>query len=450
MLYKNSMFGLIALVFCIEMVIALTTAPHYLNTTSPANTATSTQLTKLELPASPTDIITIPDQGEAPSHVDPSQDIPSITPTHAAPTATPSTSIEEPAEIIPVDPELPEDEDPITDGDLPLSDSDPDPPTPKLVVPPGSSGDPVELQDEVPPGLEPDQVFEDGDAEDDGNMMAPADEEVLIDETGTQTEISVDAEPAEPVLGIDDAGTFVLLPSEDSDPATEESFSIVPKPGPDQTVGATHTLTGIVATLSSGLGVVLPGSTVIPVDPFLPALTGSTTVINSQTFVVVANPTTIPLVAPSRPSPTSTITNSIPGRITSISGSLNAILPGPTTVPVNSFLPDLQGRRTTMISGTLNVVFPSSARVLVNENLSGLTGKTTVIGTQTFVDILSPTTVLVNVPSPTPIQPTSAPGDIVPDAPFGDSPESGGSRFQIGRWDVIVFLLGVVFMVGMW
>lgn len=61
-----------------------------------------------------------------------------------------------------------------------------------------------------------------------------------------------------PSFGIDTDGNFVLLPSEDSGPSTEESFSIIPEPGPDQTNGATHTLHEYVMSLSSGLAVIIP------------------------------------------------------------------------------------------------------------------------------------------------------------------------------------------------
>ncbi|KAG4411043.1 hypothetical protein IFR04_015818 [Cadophora malorum] len=103
-----------------------------------------------------------------------------------------------------------------------------------------------------------------------------------------------------------------------------------------------------------------------------------------------------------------------------------------------------------MISGALNVFIPGSTRVPINGNLSGLTGKTTVIGTQTFVDVLSPTTVPVNVLSAPPTPATSAPGDTVTDATHGNSPESRDFRIRTFDWDAIIFLLGILYIAGIW
>ncbi|KAK0106035.1 hypothetical protein ONS95_004541 [Cadophora gregata] len=343
------------------------------------------------------------------------------------------------------------------------------------------------MQDEVPSSTEPDPMFAEGDSEDLDTMLVSDGTVELVDSTGSTIELVIDAVPSEPVIGVDPEGTFVLLPGDDSDPATEESFTIIPSPGPNPTISTTRTLPGRVTSLSSGLGVVLPGSTLVPVDPFLPALTGSTTVISGQTFVEVANPTTVPLVRPSQPSATNTITATLPGRITSVSGSLIAVISTPTTVPVNTFLPDLEGSttvvsshtfviisqpttlaisvpkpsshnhittplpgRTTMISGTLNVVLPGSTRVPVNENLSGLNGKTTVIGSQTFVDVANPITVPVNFTHSSSAEPTGVPSGTDSVEPFGDEPKSNGMMVSIGRWDLVVIFGGIVFMVGIW
>ncbi len=44
------------------------------------------------------------------------------------------------------------------------------------------------------------------------------------------------------------------------------------------------------------MNVVISTSTLVPVNPNLPALTGLTTVISSESYVVVNSPTTVPVV----------------------------------------------------------------------------------------------------------------------------------------------------------
>lgn len=129
----------------------------------------------------------------------------------------------------------------------------------------------------------------------------------------------------------------------------------------------------------------------------------------------------------------STTTNVLPGRGTSISGTLNIVIAGPTAVPPLAFLPQLTGS-TTVSSGQTLILVPSPTTVPVatsapsshisvdlpgrpilvdgkwedvlpattiparglSEYLPGLTGVTTMVGGQTMVVVAGPTTVLVS------------------------------------------------------
>ncbi|KAH7311022.1 hypothetical protein BKA65DRAFT_484810 [Rhexocercosporidium sp. MPI-PUGE-AT-0058] len=522
MAYLNLIFVLVTLHFCVDAVTGSNDAPvstHYRNITFPTtSTRTSTSIS-LDLPSVPTEFISDPGD-DLPSQSDIGEDIPSSSPTtvlqngptpslNGPVTATTPTSTGALIDLEPVDNGVPS-IDPTLDPKPPSPSDDPG-----NFAAPGTISEPSGQPDEdvagAPEGdanLEPGTVDiePEGDGDDAGRWdpfktnatddtvgpgPGPSDSLVddstpafFVDDTGTNVGISDDTPPA--VL-VDDEGIFISVPALDAtDPLDGIPPTIISNPAPGQVSSIAHTLPGRVTSLATGLGVVLPGSTMVPLDPFLPSLTGSITVVNSQTFVVVPNPTTVALSI-TRSVHGNGLTASLPGRLTSISGILDVILPGSTTIPVNSYLPGLKGSttvigsstfvilsepttlavslpkpvnhittplpgRTTLISGTLNVVLPGSTTVPMNNRLSGLTGRTTVIGSETFVVIANPTTIPVNVVTTSPEYPAGTPSDSGPTGPLGDDPKSVGLRIRVGVWELLVCLLGFVFVfvLGMW
>ncbi|KAG4430104.1 hypothetical protein IFR05_014415 [Cadophora sp. M221] len=512
MAYQKVVLGLLALQFCANAATAVPTTIHYLNTTISTTSTMTTTSISLDPPSIPTDIISASGD-DFPPHSDIGEDIPMSGPDPVL-EAGPTASISEPATSVAI-PSIS-----ITgvsgqaDGDGPFIDPtlEPEPPSPSddpgNFAAPGSSIDSSDDSDVDTDAPEDDINFEpgmdgidvEGDDENGGkwdpsktnstdDAFGPSDALIddntpafLEDGTGSTIGLSDDTPPA---VIVDDEGVLISVPPLDAtDPLDDSPPIIIPNPLPGQTVSIAHTLPGRVTSLSTGLGVVLPGSTMVPTDPFLPSLTGSITVISSTTFVIVSNPTTVALSIP-RSTHTTGPTVSLPGRLTSISGTLDVVLPGSTTVPVNSYLPDLKGSttiigsstfvvlsepttiavslprpvnhittplpgRTTLISGTLNVVLPGSTTIPVNAQLSGLNGRTTIIGSETFVVIADPTTVPVNVVTTRPEYPAGTPGDIEPTGPFGGDPKSIGSRNWVGKREVLVCLLGFVFVLGMW
>lgn len=194
--------------------------------------------------------------------------------------------------------------------------------------------------------------------------------------------------------------TPISLPHE-SPPPTPSVGSIINSvmngpPGGDS-VGTT--------TLVNGTPVIVIPPTSIPVQNVPPGLTGSTTVVDGTSFLVIPAQTTIP---------------ALPGSITIVSGSTFAVFNGPTTVAANPNLA-LDGRTTvisgttmvvlssatavpvlpgslTMLSGSLVDIFTGPTTVAVNGEFS-LSGRTTIINGVTEVVLSKATTVPVNRPT---------------------------------------------------
>ena len=126
--------------------------------------------------------------------------------------------------------------------------------------------------------------------------------------------------------------------------------------------------------------VVIPNPTTIPLNQAPPGLTGLTTTVSGQPYIIVSSATTLP-VQPTAQTYSTTL----------ISGTPYILIPGPTNIPLTVAPSGLTGI-TSMISGTLVLVVPSSTSVLA---LPPLPGSMTVIGGTTELVITGPATIPV-------------------------------------------------------
>ncbi|KAG4411044.1 hypothetical protein IFR04_015819 [Cadophora malorum] len=163
MFFKTFVYGPLALTYLLGMVTALTT-PYYLNATITASVASI---------ASPSEVITVPDQGEVPPEVDPGLDISSTIPAQSSPTSAPVTPTDEPNTALPIEGELLDEEDPTAVAIYPFL---------------------TRTQIHQLPYWHFLLAHQ---------MILPsfsADEELFIDDSGLPTDVSIEAEPADPVI----------------------------------------------------------------------------------------------------------------------------------------------------------------------------------------------------------------------------------------------------------